>query len=465
MTERERVDSSQTSELQAFLAAHPGITHVDAFLNDLNTVERGKRLDRKGLEKAFDSGMLLPGSMYALDVIGGTVEATGLGFDEGDADRPCRPLPHSLVRTPWLGDGMAQVQLSMFERTGQPFFGDPRHALENVLERFVALGLTPVVAIEYEFYLVDGERTAQGLPQPPRSPLTGRREYRTQICSMMDVADRSTLLEQIAADCRVQGIETTSALAEYGPGQYEVNLTHRADALLACDEALRFKRAVKGVARAHGCEATFLAKPYRDMAGSGLHIHVSLLDAQGHNVFATEDPVRSAPLRHAVAGLLETLGDGMLVCAPGPNSYRRFRSEAYVPMTASWSIDNRGAGIRIPVSDAANRRIEHRLAGADANPYLVMAWVLAGIHHGLQRAAEPPAPVQGNAYRQLESQRGDPLPTHWATALQTFSSSATAESFLGADFCRLYATVKKAELEDFDSRITPLEIASYLGPI
>ena len=408
--------------------------------------------------------MLLPGSMFALDVLGGTVEATGLGFDEGDADRPCMPVPHSLVRTPWLRERVAQVQLSMLDKGGEGFYGDPRHVLKQVLKRFEALNLTPVVAIEYEFYLVDRERTAEGFPQPSRSPLTGQREFRTQICSMMDLAAQSPLLGQIASDCRTQGIQTTSALAEYGPGQFEVNLIHRPDALLACDEALRFKRAVKGVARAHGCEATFLAKPYRDMAGSGLHMHVSLLGRDGKNLFACEKPTEHAPLRHAVAGLLDSLADSVLVCAPGPNSYRRFKPEAYVPMTASWSINNRGSAIRVPVSDAANRRIEHRLAGADANPYLVMAWVLASIHRGLESKAEPLAPVQGNAYRQLSAQ-GAVLPTHWATALEQFSSSALAREFLGERFCKLYSTLKRAELEDFNSHITPREIASYLGPI
>ncbi len=460
-------DSASTplkKEVENFFAANADIEHFDAFVNDLNTVERGKRLDRKGIEKAYSSGMLLPGSMFALDVLGGTVEATGLGFDEGDADRPCMPIPRSLVRTPWLRESVAQVQLSMFERDGAGFYGDPRHVLRQVLKRFEALKLTPVIAIEYEFYLVDRERTAAGMPQPPLSPLTGQREFRTQICSMMDLAAQSPLLAQLAADCRTQGIETTSALAEYGPGQFEVNLSHRPDAVLACEEALRFKRAVKGVARAHGCEATFLSKPYRDMAGSGLHVHVSLLDALGNNVFACEEPTQSAPLRHAVAGLLESLADGVLICAPGPNSYRRFRSEAYVPMTASWSINNRGSAVRIPVSDAENRRVEHRLAGADANPYLVVAWILAGIHRGLERKSEPPPAVHGNAYHQPESSRGAPIPTHWATALERFAASTFAADALGGQFCDLYTKLKRAELEDFSSRVTPLEIANYLGP-
>jgi glutamine synthetase len=455
------MSSPARSELEAFLQTHPETRFFDVFMNDLNTVERGKRIDRDGMARVCDAGMLLPGSMFALDVQGGTLESTGLGFEDGDADRPCRLIPASMVPVPWQADGVAQAQVSMFEHDGRAFFGDPRHVLARVLERFQRLNLAPVVAIEYEFYLVDRERTAAGQPQPPRSPLTGRREFRTQINSMTDVNDYSPLLAQIDAACRAQGIPSTSALAEYGPGQYEVNLQHQDDALAACDQAMRFKRVVKSVARAHGCDATFLAKPYRDMAGSGLHIHASVLDAGGRNIFECDTPAQCSDLRHAVAGLLATLGEGMAICAPGPNSYRRFRPEAYVPMTPSWSVNNRGSAIRIPVSDAHNRRIEHRLAGADANPYLVVAWMLAGIHLGLANAQEPPPPVVGNAYRT----DGEPLPTHWALAIERFRHSGFAREYLGKPFCELYATVKQGELDDFNTHVTPLEIEWYMGAL
>ncbi|MGE0582875.1 MAG: glutamine synthetase family protein [Steroidobacteraceae bacterium] len=454
--------SEAHAELQRFLDAHPETRFFDVFLNDLNTVERGKRLDLDGARAAYRSGMLLPGSMFALDVLGGTVQATGLGFDDGDADRPCRPIPGTLVPVPWQQDALAQLQVTMHEPDGRPFYGDPRHVLTSMLQRVTALGLTPVVAIEYEFYFVDLERGADGLPQPPRGPLTGRREFRTQINAMTDLNEYSPVLAQIARDCHTQGVPATGALPEYGPGQYEVNLQHLPDALAACDQALRFKRIVKSVARAHGMDATFLAKPYRDMAGSGLHIHLSLLDGEGRNIFACDDPAAHAPLRHAVAGLLDSMADGMAICAPGPNSFRRFRSESYVPLTPNWSINNRGAAVRIPVSDAANRRIEYRQAGADANPYLVLAWMLAGLHHGLTRRADPPPPVMGNTYAQTA---GEPLPTQWATAIEQFVDSPFASEYLGERFARLYATVKRAELEAFSSYVTPLECAWYLGPL
>ena len=278
---------------------------------------------------------------------------------------------------------------------------------------------------------------------------------------MTDLNEYSRLLAEIDRVCRQQNVPATSSLAEYGPGQYEVNLAHAPDALRVCDEALRFKRIVKSVARAHGCDATFLPKPYPDMAGSGLHVHVSLLDADGRNIFAAPTPQESGPLRHAIAGTLATLADGMAICAPGPNSYRRFKAEAYVPLHPTWSINNRGSAVRVPASDPANLRIEHRLAGADAHPYLVTAWLLAGIHHGLTRKLEPPPVMTGNAY----AQSGEPLPLSWSAAIERFAASAVARNYFGEPFTTLYSTVKRAEMDEFNSHITPLEIARYLGPL
>jgi glutamine synthetase len=447
--------------LEAFLATHPGVRFIDLLLHDLNGVDRGKRVDVASAREVFAQGLLLPGSMFALDVPGETVQATGLGFDEGDADRPCLPIPGTLVPVPWLDHGVAQAQITMHERDGAPFECDPRHLLARVLERFRPLGLTPVVAIELEFYLIDRELTERGLPQPPRSPLTGRREYRTQINSMLDIDACSAVLADIDRACHVQDVPSTTSLAEYGPGQYEVNLLHVADALKACDQAARFRRIVKCVARHHGMDATFLAKPYEDMAGSGLHVHVNLVDGSGRNVFADENPLGSALMRHAAAGLLDTMAEGMAIFAPQANSWRRFRREAYVPLTADWSVNNRGAALRVPVSGAATRRREPRVAGADANPYLVTSWVLGGILKGLAEEKEPPPPVDGNLYKDGVA-RGETLPAYWPAALDRFEASSFARELLGERLHHLFAQVKRSELHDFSRIVTPGEIAHLL---
>lgn len=451
------------ADARAFLSSRPQIRAVDLLLSDLCGILRGKRVAVADLATIYDPGLYLPGSMFALDVQGGTVQATGLGFDEGDADRPCRPIPGSLHAAPWLGAGVAQLQLSMFEHDGRSFFGDPRHVLAGVLERFAAHGWTPVVALEFEFYFVDPARTEAGYPQPPPARLTGRREHRTQINSMADLDSVSDILSAIAATCAVQDVPTAAALAEYGPSQWEVNLRHAPDALAACDQATRFKRIVKGVALNHGLEATFMAKPYADMAGSGLHLHVSLLDTAGRNVFAADEPCGNPLLRRAAAGMLATMAEGMAVFAPNANSYRRLRPHAYVPLHATWGYNNRGVAVRVPVSDAANRRLEHRVAGADANPYLLAAVVLAGMLHGLERGLTPPPPLEGNAY----TQPGDaaPLPTDWPTALARFGEAPVLREYLGDAFVRLYEVSRRGEMEDFAAQLTPLEFSWYLAPL
>jgi glutamine synthetase len=441
-----------------WLQRHPQVRAIDLLLPDLMGIPRGKRVTAAELEGVHTNGLLLPASMFALDVLGGTVQSTGLGFDEGDADRVCLPLAGSLTAVPWLGEHVAQMQVAMYEHDRKPFYGDPRHVLEGVLGRFESLGLRPVMAVELEFYFVDRERTAEGHAQPPRQPLSGRRESKTQINSMADLDEYSEVLAAIEAAAREQELPTGTILAEYGPGQFEVNLHHVDDALLACDHAIRLKRLIKGVALQHGLEATFMPKPYRDHAGSGAHLHVSLVDGDGRNIFAADDPAGSPALRHAIGGLAATMNDTMAVCAPTANSYRRFQPEAYVPLNPSWSVNNRGVAFRVPAGPPASRRVEHRLAGAEANPYLLSAMVLAGMHLGITRRLDPGPVLAGNAYRDTTPT----IPLSWPEALTAFERSDFVREYLGERFTRLYAATRRGEMQDFGSYVTALEYSWYL---
>jgi glutamine synthetase len=445
-------------QARAWLDRRPQVRFVDLLLADQMGIPRGKRVTVEELEAVHRNGLLLPASMFALDVLGGTVQATGLGFDEGDADRICLPLPGTLVPVPWLGEHVAQMQVSMYDHDRSPFFGDPRHALERVVGRFAPLGLKPVMAVELEFYLVDRERTPAGHAQPPRQPLTGRREHKTQINSMQELDEYSAVLAAIDAAAREQELPVGSVLAEYGPGQFEVNLHHVADPLLACDHAIRLKRLVKGVALQFGMEATFMPKPYRDQAGSGAHLHVSLVDATGHNVFAADDPQGSPLLRHAIGGLAATMNDAMAICAPTANSYRRFQPEAYVPLNPSWSVNNRGVAFRVPHGPPASRRVEHRIAGADANPYLLAAIVLAGMHLGLTRRLDPGPVLAGNAYRDTTPT----IPQSWPEALAVFERSEFAQEYLGERLARLYAQTRRGEMMDFQASVPAIDYDWYL---
>ncbi len=443
---------------QAWLSRHPAVRYVDLLLPDQMGIPRGKRVTVSELEAVHRDGLLLPASMFALDVLGGTIQSTGLGFDEGDADRVCLPLADSLASVPWLGEHVAQMQVAMYEHDRSPFFGDPRHVLGQVLERYAARGLRPVMAVELEFYFVDRERTPAGCAQPPRQPRSGRREDKTQINSMAELDEYSTVLMAIDTAARAQDLPAGTVLAEYGPGQFEVNLHHVDDARLACDHAIRLKRLVKGVALAQGLDATFMPKPYRDHAGSGTHLHVSLLDREGRNIFAADDPTGTPALRHAIGGLAATINDTIAVCAPTANSYRRFQPEAYVPLNPSWSVNNRGVAFRVPAGPPEGRRVEHRVAGADANPYLLAAMVLGGMLHGLERELDPGPVLAGNAYRDSTPT----IPLSWSEALTVFERSEFARDCLGERFARLYAQTRRGEMQDFGSYVSPLEYSWYL---
>ncbi|MDI5889725.1 glutamine synthetase family protein [Halomonas rhizosphaerae] len=453
--------SSPADEARDFLDRHPDVDSVDLLISDLNGVLRGKRIPRDNLEKAFRDGVNLPASVFALDILGNTIEATGLGLSIGDSDRVCRPVAGSLMPSPWLRDArQAQLLMTMTEADGAPFFADPRQVLARVLERFRRDGLTPVVAVEMEFSLVDRRRDALGMVQPPCSPATGERAAQSQLYSINELDEYAELLEEIHAAARTQRLPLDTALKECAPGQFEINLIHCDDALAACDSAVLLKRLIKGVALHHGFEATFMAKPYGQEAGNGTHVHISLLDEAGNNVFAAEDdaPLGTPLMQHAVAGLLELMPASMALFAPNLNSFRRFQPGLYVPMAPTWGYDNRSVALRIPSGPNAARRIEHRVAGADVNPYLLLATLLGAIDHGLQQRLTPPPAITGNAY----DQAAPSLTNSWCQALDLLEQSEPLAEALGADFLAVFLANRRAERDQAMQAVSKLEYDWYL---
>lgn len=490
-----RGDDKLHPEAAAFFAAHPGVERVDLLLCDTNGIFRGKRVRKSAIGKVYEDGLCLPGSLFAADIRGRTIEASGLGYAEGDADRVCWPVPGTLAPIPWgggaeseggpgrmargrelaarvLGSGGesgrtiqagrgAQMLLTMHEQDGSPFFADPRQVLGRVLERFRDKGLTPVAAVELEFYVIDRKRRKDGSPQPPLSPLTGERESQTQVYGLAELDQYRAFLEDVDRFSKAQGLPADTAVKEYAPGQLEINLHHVADAQRACDHAVLLKRLIKATAPRHGLEATFMAKPYEGVAGSGLHLHVSLNDAEGRNVFAGEGTAPGGiaePLAHAIGGLRALMAESIALFAPNANSYRRFQPDQFVPLGTSWGFNNRTVAIRIPAGAPHAQRIEHRVAGADANPYLVTAAVLAGIHYGLEHRLDPGPPTEGNAY----AQPGEGLPSNWLDALRAFEAGTVLKEYLGERFARVYAACRHAERLDFERHVTPLEHELYL---
>lgn len=451
---------ADAKEAKAFLDAHPQMKFFEIVYAGLSGVPRGKRLRRHELTPLYENGRFLPSSLLVTDITGRDVEETGLIWEGGDADRVGRPIPGRLTMAPWLGDDVAQVQLSVYESDGAPIDLDPRHVLSRVIDRFAADGLTPVVACELEFFLLDAKRDARGRVQLARWPTSGARAAQHDQYSLEELADAMPLLRELWGACDAMGVPLEGAISEYAPGQLEITLKHHADALRAADDAVLYKRAARGCALKHGCEATFMAKPFAEHAGSGMHMHVSVNDASGKNVFASDAPDGAPALKHAIGGMKALLADSMAILAPNANSYRRFKANSYAPVAPVWGVNNRTCAFRIPAGAPPTRHIEHRVAGADAHPALALAVLLAGVHHGLTQRLDPGPPIAGDGYEAAKS--GERIPTNWFAAVDRFAESALLKDYLGERFVSTYATVKRTEQERYQSVIADVDYEWYL---
>lgn len=447
------------SQAKAFFEQNPDIEVLEAFVIDVNGVPRGKWIPRERALDVLTKGMAMPRSVYALDIWGRDVNAAGLAEGTGDPDGMCYAVPGTLSRVTWLSRPTAQVLLKM-DVEGEPFFADPRRVLANVLERFKAMKLTPVVATELEFYLIDPVRSALDPVRPPNTRDGRWHTGQTQVLSISELQDFEEVFHGISAAARAQGVPADTTLRENGPGQYEINLNHVPDALAAADYAVLLKRIVKGVARANGLDATFMAKPYGMQAGSGMHVHFSILDENGDNIFAGEDGP-TEKLMHSVGGLLQNMGESMAVFAPHQNSYRRLRPSEHAPTYASWGIDNRSAAVRVITASKPATRIEHRVAGADTNPYLVLAMILSAALAGMRERLAPGGAITGDDH----AINHEPLPTNWDYALQRFGKSSFAYAALGQKFRALYTACKQQEISEFSLRVTDVEYDAYIRTV
>ncbi|WP_027896302.1 glutamine synthetase family protein [Zestomonas thermotolerans] len=445
-------------EARDFLTRHPEVRSFELILIDANGVPRGKLLHRDELLAVYENGRPLPSSILALTIQGEDVEASGLVWEVADADCWTYPLPGSLTLQPWRNVPTGQFQVSMHPERGLPATpADPRHVLVRSIERLKADGYHPVMAVELEFYLLDQRRDAQGRPQPALQ-MNGSRPQAPQVYGVYELEQLQPFLDDLYAACEAQSLPLRTAISEYAPGQLELTLEHRFDALQAIDEGIRYKRLVKGVANKHGLQACFMAKPFGDLAGSGLHLHVSLADEQGNNLFAAEDPEGTPLLHQAIGGMMATLLDSLAIFCPNANSFRRFQANSYAPLAKSWGVNNRTVSFRVPGGPANSRHIEHRICGADANPYLAAAAVLAGIHYGIRHQCDPGPAVQGNGYEQAR----EFLPTDWLTALHALERSSWAEEAFGGDFLKVFLAIKWQEYRQFMGEVGEQDWRWYL---
>jgi glutamine synthetase len=307
-----------------------------------------------------------------------------------------------------------------------------------VLARYAERGWTVHAATEMEFSLVDdsGKRL-----RPPRDPRSRRRLMGADILSLDELDAFDAFFTELYDGCEAMGLRVQAIMNEAGMGQFEVSLEHQ-EALAAADAAILFKILTRGMARKHGMAATFMAKPYDDDAGNGMHVHFSVVDDDGINVFNDGGPKGTPLLRHAVAGCVAAMPASTLIFAPHGPSYKRFAPGSHAPTGASWAYENRTAAIRIPGGSPKARRIEHRAAGGDANPYLLFAAILGAAIEGIDTAMTPPEPIIGNAYEAEAPQ----LHTDWKTAIDRFDSDPFIARCLPDQLIRNLVLTKRQEM-------------------
>ena len=447
-----------SSEVVEWLKRHPEVSSLRAAVHDLNGIARGKRLPVSHAQKVLEGDLRMPVSVVGIDVWGEDIVDGRLVFETGDADGICEWTGRGPLPIHWTPRPTAFIPLWLATENGQPFPGDPRRALAAIAARFTELGLTPVVAMELEFYLVD---PSEDRPKAPISPVSGKLLDSDSVMALRELDHFHRFLDDVYEACAAQDIPADTAIAENGPGQFEINLVHTADPLKAADDAVLFKDLVRGIARQHGFAATFMAKPYGDRAGSGLHVHFSLIDREGRNVFDDGTAEGSGMLLNAVGGLLATMPECTLLFAPHMNSFRRLRPGTHAPAAVAWGYENRTTAIRIPGGSPKARRIEHRVAGADANPYLVLAAILGGALEGIEKAMTPPAPIVGNAYsRDLPD-----IPPDWASAVDAFEDGLAVPRIFSRTLQQMLVDCKRQEMEAFSERITTFEYHTYLETV
>ncbi|QIE56260.1 glutamine synthetase [Pikeienuella piscinae] len=440
--------------VRAFLIEHADTEFIEMVWPDMNGVIRGKWLPVAEIDKLAPGGQRLPHSTYALDIFSQDTDVAGVAQKVGDPDGLASPLLHTLRPMLWSHRPAAQCLMTLTDANWEgPSPYDPRAALARVTQRFAAAGLRPVVAPELEFYLVDGEAAPGGHVQPPLG--AGGLRLESGQAYLLDVQRHfEPLLSEIEAAAEMLGATTTGFLAEFGPGQFEANLNHVDDALIAADRAVALRRAVRGVARKHGMDACFMAKPYGEEVGSGQHFHVSVLDAAGANIFSgDDDETPNRALSGAIGGVLARMPESTLGFAPHFNSYRRLRPGAFAPSSAAWGVDNRNVAVRVPTAAGGGARLEHRVAGSDANPYIALALILAAMLEGIDTDIAPGPPAAGAT----PPEGAGVLPGDWGEAIRAFESSEFISAALGPEFARVYAAMKRQEADGFAARVSDVE--------
>ena len=432
------------SDALAWLAEQR-IAWVETAVPDMAGVSRGKLLPVSQFEgKRFK----LP-----IAVFGQTIHGTYYMPRDNITDRDMVIAPdlHAMRRIPWTFEPTASVMMDCYTMDGQSVDVAPRAVLKNVIGEFESRGWHPIVAPEVEFYLSTECRES-------RSQAAFRGQADRDFERVVDpygtdrLHDLDGFFMRLTECCRAQDIPLGAVSQELGAGQFEVNFVHGAPLKLA-DDVFHFKRTLKALAKEHGMRATFLAKLGSEKPGSSLHVHQSVYDEQGNNIFSDSEGAPTDAFHDYLGGLQKHMADFLLLFAPYPNSYRRLLSHWSSPVNLEWGVDNRTVALRVPDSEPAARRIENRLAGSDVNPYLTIAGTLACGFLGMTEKTECRPPVPDSAWDFPFA-----LHRHLYEALEALRQSRAARKMLGQAFVDQYVAVKEREWHELAQRVPPWEL-------
>jgi len=454
------------SEPKSFLKKHPEIKSFDIVMHDCNAIGRGKIIRRNELLKLYESGRQFPLSLLGMDITGEDVPDTGLILEQGDGDIKAWPIAKSLNLIHKSNPPRGELFMTMSDIDGNKLNIDPRNVLETKINSLKKNGIKLCGAFELEFFLVANELDQYGKLQPAKSIIGKKRSHRkTDVYSVDNLHGMLPLINDIYDATNAAGIEAETIISEYAPGQYELTLKHQNDLLKAADDIIRLKRIIRSQSRAHGVTACFMAKPMEGASGSGMHFHVSMYDKKDKNFFSENSKNKLNPkLLNALGGLTKTMGESMLVFAPNANSWRRLVLGSYAPVTPNWGLDNRSVAFRIPSSSSMNRRIEHRVSGVDANPYLVALTVISAIDYGIKNKLKAPNQTKGNAYEQ-KSKSINNMPHDWSSSILAAKKSKFLKDTLGPDLHRAFIAIKEMEYQKVASTVSELDIDLYLNAI
>ena len=427
-----------------------GIDVVRLSWSDMIGVDRGRDVPIDELDTAAGHGLAFCRATFHTTPMGDVVPVQG-GIEAGLPDILVRPDFSTLAPLPWEPGARGCIG-DVFTVDEEPAPEAPRNVVSRVAGLLADVGLQAVVGPELEYFLCE---------EDPSSP-SGYSRYANQTGNVYVVGrkgDPRGILLRTLRELRQAELRVTAANHEFCPGQFEINLDH-SELLDAADRAFRMKSAVQEIARQEGLLATFMAKPFNDEGGSGFHLHVSLTDESGANIFGDPGGVDGLSVRgrQAIAGVLKHARAIAAIANPTINSYKRFGPDTLAPWLVDWGLDNRSAKVRVPPERGDGARMEVRLGDATANPYLIMAAVTAAAYLGITGELELPAPLEGYGY---DPESAPMLPGSLSEALDALEADTDLTDALGSYFVTSFLQYKRDELERFGRYVTDWEFREY----